>query len=104
MLDIGRNMQTCLTCWIFFSKPSQNSLSVHEEFIKRKFTAQKTKIKFSKVALNHNQEQMNAKIKGVGGAIGLTENKSYLQRWLICGPEIERILDEFEGSLNITSN
>ena len=39
---------------------------------------------------------MNAKFKGVGGAIGLTENEVALQRWLICGPEISRLLDEFE--------
>lgn len=47
---------------------------------------------------------MNAKVKGVGGAINLTENESSLPRWLICGPEIARILDEFEGTLNPTSN
>ena len=44
---------------------------------------------------------MNAKIKEFGGRIGLAENESSLQRWLICGPEITRILDEFEGTLNI---
>ena len=47
---------------------------------------------------------MNAKVKGVGGAINLTENESSLQRWLICGPEIVRILDAFEGTFNIASN
>ena len=47
---------------------------------------------------------MNAKVKGVGGAINLTENESSFPRWLICGPEIVRILDEFEGTFNIASN
>ena len=55
---------------------------------------------------------MNAKIKVVGGATDLTENESSLQRWLIGGPEIGLIgrpeiaciLDEFEGTLHITSN
>ena len=47
---------------------------------------------------------MNAKIKVVRDAIGLTENKSYLKRWLISAPEIAHILDEFEGTLNITSS
>ena len=40
---------------------------------------------------------MNAKIKGVCGAIGLTENETALQRGLICGPEISRLLDEFDS-------
>ena len=29
----------------------------------------------------------NKVIKGDGGIIGLTENKSALKRWLICAPE-----------------
>ena len=37
---------------------------------------------------------MNAKIKEVGGAIGLTENETALQRWLICGPEISQLMEE----------
>lgn len=47
---------------------------------------------------------MNSKIKGVGGAIGLTENESFLQRWLICYPEFPCIFDEFKEDLNTTSS
>ena len=57
---------------------------------------QKSNRKFSRIAADQNHEQMNAKIKRVGGAIGLTENETALQRWLICGPEISQLLDEFE--------
>ena len=58
---------------------------------------QKSNHKFSRITADQNHEQMNAKIKGVGGAIGLTENETVLQRWLICDPEISRLLDEFES-------
>ena len=58
---------------------------------------QKSNHKFSRITANQNHEQMNAKIKGVGGAIGLIENETALQRWLICDPEISRLLDEFKS-------
>ena len=41
---------------------------------------QKSNRKFSRIAADQNHEQMNAKIKGVGGAIGLIENETVLQR------------------------
>lgn len=68
----------------------------HEEFTKGSFTAQKSNRKFSHIGLDHNHEQINAKIKGVGGAIGLTENDASLAKWLITGPEISRMIEEFE--------
>ena len=74
-----------------------NHPGIYEEFLKGKFSVQKSNRKFSRIAADQNHEQMNAKIKGVGGAIGLTENETALQRWLICGPEISRLLDEFES-------
>ena len=39
---------------------------------------------------------MNAEIKGAGGAIGMTENDAALQRWLVSGPEVARMINEFE--------
>ena len=38
-----------------------------------------------------------AKIKGVGRAIGLTENDTSLAKWLIAGPEVSRMVEEFGG-------
>ena len=73
------------------------------EFQSGKFTIQKSNRKFSRIALNHNHEQLNAKVKGVGGAIGLTQNESALQRWVICGPETSRLIDEFESLYAIDS-
>ena len=70
--------------------------SLYEKFSDRTFTVQKTNRKFSKTALDQNHEQLNSGIKGVGQAIGLTENDAALQRWLITGPEVARLLEEFE--------
>ena len=41
---------------------------------------QKSNHKFSRITADQNHEQMNAKIKGVGGVIGLIENETALQR------------------------
>ena len=38
------------------------------------------------------------KIKGVGGAIGLTDNDTSLRTWLVTGLEIARLLNEFENT------
>ena len=55
---------------------------------------QKTNQKFSKIGLNHNHEQLNGKIKGVGGAIRFRENDSSLQRWLVACPKTAHLIDE----------
>ena len=43
-------------------------------------------------------EQMNKLVKGEGGAVGITENPQALERWMISGPEISRLIPEFENS------
>lgn len=58
----------------------------------------KMKKLFSSVALDQAHEQVNAVVKGEGGAVGLTENPSALRRWMIAGPEVARMVQEFEYS------
>ena len=41
----------------------------------------------------------NYNYNGDGGAIGLTQNPELLQRWMIAGPEVARIICEFESYL-----
>jgi len=41
-------------------------------------------------------EQNNELVKGSGGAVGLTENPSAFQKWMMVGPEQARLLKEFE--------
>ena len=60
----------------------KNYLSIHNEFARNKFTVQEMNCKFSRIGLDHNHEQLNAKVKGVSGVIGLTEDKSALHQWL----------------------
>ena len=40
-------------------------------------------------------EQNNAHIKGYGGAVGLTDNHSALRCWMVAGPEVARVIEEF---------
>ena len=54
---------------------------------------------FSAMAIDQAHEQNNAFVKGDGGAVGLTENPSALQRWMVAGPEVARVIKEFETSL-----
>ena len=61
-----------------------------------KWTIQKTNKQFSNLPTDQIYKQENCKIKDKRGIIGLTENPSSLQKWLICSPEISRIVTEFE--------
>lgn len=62
------------------------------------FTAKKTTRAFSAIALDQAHEQNNACVKGDGCAVGLTENPSALRRWMVAGPEVARVIAEFEAS------
>ena len=64
---------------------------------KQHWVVSKTKNRFSSMPLDQSHEQENAKVKGKGGVIGLTENPTALEQWLICGPEIAKCLSEFES-------
>ena len=43
---------------------------------------------------------MDKKIKGAGRTIGLTENPQMLERWVVAGPELCRVVKEFEWAQN----
>ena len=58
---------------------------------------QKTTNRFSAIPLDQAHEQENAKVKGKGGVVGLTENPTALKRWMIAGPEFARLNTEFES-------
>ena len=71
---------------------------IEAQFVAGNFTVSKSNKDFSSISIDQAHEQLNALIKGDGGAIGLTENESALTRWVIAGPEIMRIIHEFEDS------
>ena len=71
---------------------------IYREFNAGHFTVQKTKRVFSAIPIDQAHEQNNACVKGDGGAVGLTDNLSALRRWMIAGPEVARVIGEFENS------
>jgi len=76
---------------------SEKHPAILEEFKAGKFVVHKTSNKFSAMAIDQCHEQNNATVKGSGGAVGLTENPGALRRWMVAGPEIARMTEEFEG-------
>jgi len=79
--------------------PNTNS-EVFSQFNLGKFTVTKTTHKFSGISIDQAHEQLNAIVKGDGGVVGLTENDAALQRWILAGPEVARLLAEFRSSFS----
>lgn len=77
---------------------------VYAEFRNGSFLVHKTKRLFSSIALDHAHEQVNAIVKGEGGAVGLTENPTALRRWMVAGPELERMVEEFEEVISASES
>lgn len=78
----------------------QTHPSVAAEFLKGNFVVKMTNHNFSALPIDQAHEQHNAIVKGGGGAIGLTENPSALRRWTIAGPEVSRLVMQFETMVN----
>jgi len=71
-------------------------------FAKGNFTFNKTQRPLSKVSFDESHEQNNACVKDDGGAVGLTECPTALLRWMVSGPEMARVVGEFQDGLNRT--
>ena len=69
---------------------------LYNEFKKGHFTVQTSMRKFSSLALDHAHKQMNAMIKGDGGATGLFQDSKALERWMVPDPELAYLVKEFE--------
>ena len=78
----------------------------YKQFCSGNFVVRKTINPFSAIALDQAYEQNNAIIKEIGGAVGLLSKDidSALRRREVAGPEIYRLLEEYEQLYNITSN
>ena len=70
-----------------------------KEFSAGKFVVTKTERKLSELALDHAHEQNNAIVKDYGIAVGLTGNPGALRRWAVAGPEMARLCNIFEDSI-----
>ena len=64
--------------------------------MKGNFVIRKSERYFSAISTDQAHEQNNAIIKGDGGAIGILNDASTLDRWTTSGPEVARILAEFD--------
>lgn len=69
------------------------------EFNNGNFTVRKTGRVFSAIAIDQAHEQNNCAVKSDGGAIGLTQSPDALRRWMVAGPEVVRMISEFEASI-----
>ena len=56
----------------------------------------KTNNTFSSIPIDQAHEQENACVKGFGGCIGLIENPVAFRRWMLSGPELVRLQQQFE--------
>ena len=65
-------------------------------FLKGYFTVNKTSHVFSNLAIDKPYDQHNAGVNDDGGAVGLTECPATLQKWMFSGPEMARVIIEFE--------
>jgi len=61
----------------------------------RYWVIHKKKRRFSAIPMDQARELHNPLVKG-GGAIGLTEKPTALRRWMVVGPEMFRLFQEFE--------
>ena len=65
--------------------------SIRESF-KNHWVVAKTSSHFSSIPLDQKYEQENAKLKGAGGVIGLTENPAALSHWMIVTLKLRNLL------------
>ena len=74
--------------------------NIYEEFINRNFTKQHPTNSFSAIAIDQVYEQNTELVKGDWGAIGQTSNASALLQLIVAGPEVARMMKEFEETIN----
>lgn len=90
--------------WFCFVLMKVKCPNEYKEFAAGKFSFQKTNREFSRIALDQLHEQNNRYIKGISGATSLInrQDDSALIRWELCGPEICRILNDYENIRSAT--
>ena len=84
------------------SSLQQRCPEVYDAFMRGAFTSNKTGNTFSAIGLDQAHEQVNARVKGDGGAIGLTESPGALRRWMVAGPQLSEIVAEYELEMDPT--
>ena len=72
---------------------------IFRQYMNGNFTVQKSKRKFSLIGMDQNHEQLNKDIKGDGGVSSLMGDNDALVKWMVAGPEVSSLVNQFEQSL-----
>ena len=76
---------------------------IYNEFMNGKFVTQKSNKPFSSLSDDHIYEQCNRNVKEDGGVVGILTNPTSLVRWMVAGPEISRMVKEYEDLVGIVA-
>ena len=82
--------------WFDMVTLDQTNCSTLAAFNSGDFVIKRTKNPFSSMGIDQCHEQLNTIVKGDGGALGLTEDEDKFRKWMVCSPEISRMVNEFE--------
>ena len=66
------------------------------EFKQGNFAISKSGRRFSRITLDMRHEHNNKGAKEDGGIIGMTGDQELLQKWLVSGSELSRLINQFE--------
>ena len=75
-----------------------------QESLRKCWVISKSSNTFSSIPIDQAQKQNNARVKGSGGAVGITESPVAFRRWMVARPEIARVLQESENQLKGETN
>ena len=70
--------------------------SVLGEFRNGRFSVTRSNKRFSAIAIDQSHVQLNKKLKGTGGIIGLTQDPVSLMNWSVSGPEVSKLIEDFQ--------
>ena len=76
---------------------------IWKEFMNCNFCVKKSLIPFTSIGVDHALEQENRKMKVLGGLKGITQKPETLARFFLIAPEMSRLSQEAEKSVNVTS-
>jgi hypothetical protein len=68
------------------------------------FVVRKTENSFSNIAIDQAHEQNKSVVIVNGDAIDVTEDPSALRRWVVAGPEVSKLVEEFSSVCGISPN
>ena len=82
---------------------SRTHPDILRSFVEGKFVIHSSEKNFSSISIDQTHEQNNKHVKGQGGIIGLTANESTSNHWIVSGPEIVEMIQQFKESSKPTS-